>query len=166
MTVSIDPTPAARPQSPTRRGRRAVACGIAAAGLALMLSACDKPQPSVTVFNGSTAKAVQAQQPCVFTGACNPDGHKIGDLSAVAGSTILIDVPKNLAAAGWVAAAFTQDSSGKNTPVPGAGTPGTSKDLTSRTRVPDGTGGYFLQVSALKPSNQLTTWIVRVSITG
>ena len=127
-----------------------------------LLSACDKPQPTVTVFSGSTAKAVSAQPSCLLLGTCSPSQSRVTGLSVQPGSTVLVDVPKKLADGGWIATAFTQDSAGKNTPVTGAGTSTTTK-LTARLQVPQGSGGYFVQISALKPSNQLTTWIVRVT---
>lgn len=150
-----------RPQ----RDRRRLKTVAAVAGLMAvpaLLTACDKPQPTVTVFNGSTAKAVSAQPACLLLSTCSAKQGRVVSLSAQPGSTILIDVPKKLADAGWIASAFTQDSTGKNTAVTGAGT-STTTDLTARLQVPQGTGGYFVQVSALKPSNQLTTWIVRVT---
>jgi hypothetical protein len=144
----------------SRRPRRAVAAGLAVLAAGAMLTACDKPQPTITVFSGSTSKAIKAQPPCVFSGTCDADQKKIRTLAVASGSTILIDVPKDLANAGWIASAFTQDA-GKNTPVVGAGT-STTKSFSERLQVPQGSGGYFVQVSALKPTNQLTTWVLRV----
>jgi hypothetical protein len=154
-----------QPLDTPRRTRRRLPTVAAVTGLlaiSALLSACDKPQPTVTVYSGSTAKAVSAQPPCLLLGTCSPNQGRVTGLSVEPGSTVLIDVPKQLADAGWIASAFTQDSTGKNTPVAGAGTTTTTK-LTARLQVPQGSGGYFVQISSLKPSDQLTTWIVRVT---
>jgi hypothetical protein len=101
-------------------------------------------------------------------GSCDAVGSKIRTVKAVGGSKIMVDVPKELADAGWIVAAFTSDAAGKNTPVP---TPGASSspvhgEHSVRLVVPQVTsGGYFLQISSLRPSRQLTTWIVTVQLT-
>jgi hypothetical protein len=139
---------------------------VAAAGL---LTACDKPQPTITAFAGSTSKTIAAQPECVFTGQCTVDSAKIGQLEVMPGSDILVDVPKSLARAGWIVTAFTQDSTGKNSPIDGAGS-STTNHHSVRVRVPQATGGYLLQVSPPAPSkrtqdDRLTTWIIRVQLT-
>jgi hypothetical protein len=155
-------TSQAEPGSPSRRRVRLGAAALGLLSVPVLLTACDKPQPTVTVFNGSTAKAVSAQPSCLLLNTCKANQGRVSNLSVAPGSTILIDVPQNLANAGWIASAFTQDSAGKNTAVTGAGSSTTTK-LTTRLLVPQGVGGYYVQISALKPSNQLTTWIVRVT---
>ncbi|HEY2041337.1 MAG TPA: DUF2771 family protein [Jatrophihabitans sp.] len=152
----------------SRRSRRVLSLAIAAGATATVLTGCTKPQPSITVFSGSTSKTVSAQPECVLTSRCNADAGKVSDLNAAPGSTILVDVPKTLASAGWIVTAFTQDSSSKNTPIDGAGSSITNNH-TVRLQVPQAGGAYFLQVSppALTQSaqdNRLTTWIVRVQL--
>jgi len=131
-----------------------------------LVTSCDKPQPTVTMFNGSKARIVSAQPACLLTGKCGGDNRKVVVVAAAAGSRILIDVPRELARAGWIVAAFTTDASGKNTAIEGAGSTSVRGDHTVRVQVPQASsGGYFLQVSALRPSNQLTTWVARVQLT-
>ena len=74
-------------------------------------------------------------------------------------------MPKDLSDASWAVAAYTQDQAGKNTPldVPGTGAPIKGKHAV-RLAVPQATGGYLLQVSALAPTKQLTTWIIAVDL--
>jgi hypothetical protein len=130
-----------------------------------VLVGCDKPQAQVTVQSGSKSKIVSAQPICLLAKQCNPDVAKVVRLTAAPGGQVLVDVPKELSDASWAVAAYTQDQAGKNTPldIPGTGTPIKGRH-TVRLAVPQTTGGYWLQVSALAPTNQLTTWIVRVDI--
>jgi hypothetical protein len=152
----------------TRVTARTVAAGVATIAAAAMLVGCDRPQPSITVLSGAKAKSVSAQAPCVLTGACNADAKKVTRISAPAGTRILVDVPKDLAQAGWIVAAFTADTSGKNTAINGAGSSPIQGEHNVRVQVPQvpsgGSGAYFLQVSSLRPNNQLTTWVVAVQI--
>jgi hypothetical protein len=154
------------------RSRRALSLVIAAGAATTLLSACDKPQPTITVLSGSKSKIVKAQPECVILAQCTVDLKKVTDLNAARGGTILIDVPKSLASAGWIVTAYTQDSTGKNTPIEGAGS-ATVNDHSVRVRVPEPTtdagGSYVLQVSPPAPSkrtqdDRLTTWIVRVQL--
>lgn len=156
--------PTARRAASRSRLRRLAALGAAAVATLTLLSACTKPRASITVFSGSTARSVAGQPACVITGKCVANTGKVVDLDAAPGSTILIDVPTDLAHAGWVAAAYASDQSGANSPIAGAGTSAPTTKLSARVAVPQASGGYYLQVSAVRPSNQLTTWIVRVAI--
>jgi hypothetical protein len=154
------------PTSPTRRTRwAAVGACIAAATL---LSACDKPRPTVTVFSGTSSATVSAQAPCVLTNTCSPDAARITTIDARSGSQILVDVPKSVADGGWIVTAFVNNGPGKNTALttPGAGS-SVRKDLAARLQVPTAEpgGSYFLQVNTLRPSTTLTAWIVSVHIT-
>ncbi|MCW2541038.1 MAG: hypothetical protein JWN95_2763 [Frankiales bacterium] len=157
-------------ESPPRSRLRSVGLlGAAVAVVVPLLMACDKPQPTVTVFTGTKAKQVSAQPVCTIVGRCQTDLGKIARITAASGSDILIDVPKNLAQAGWLVAAFTTDAAGKNTPLstPGAGTSTMHGNLSTKVSVPaQSAGSYFLQVSSLKPSSQLTTWLVGVDLTN
>jgi hypothetical protein len=146
------------------RPRAAVAV-LALLITAALLSACTKPLADLTVFSGTTAKKVTAQPKCVTRSACGLDTGKITELSAKGGSQILVDVPKKLADAGWVVTAFSTDSAGKNSPIAGAGSAQVRGDHSIRLNVPLSTGGYYLQVYPVKPSNVLTTWLVSVKIT-
>jgi len=146
---------------------RAAATGAGLVTTAVLLTACNKPQPTVTMFTGNKSQAVSAQPPCTVLGSCQSESSKVGQIKAASGSQILIDVPKALADGGWIVAAFTSDGT-KNTALttPGASSSPIKGHHTVRLQVPDATtGSYYLQVTALKPSNQLTTWLVGVQLT-
>jgi hypothetical protein len=145
--------------------RRRIAAGLGLIAISTVLTACDKPQPKVTVQSGSKSKIVAAQPACVMTKQCGTDQARIVHLAATPGTQMLVDVPKELADASWAVAAFTQDQTGKNTPldIPGTGTPIKGKHAL-RLGVPQATGMYWLQVSSLAPTKQLTTWIVAVDL--
>ncbi|MDQ1750057.1 MAG: hypothetical protein QOE71_1113 [Pseudonocardiales bacterium] len=169
MTFSTDrpfaPAPAAgrRVRSSPLTGRGlAGLLGLVAAGV--LLTACNKPQPSITVFSGSTAQTVSAQAPCVLDKSCTDDPHKVVDISVRPGSTLLVDVSRDLASAGWIATAYTQDSSGASTSIPGAGTAKPTQNLSARLQVPQADGAYLVRVTSVRPTNQLTTWLVRVTL--
>ncbi len=154
----------------TRRLIRSAAATLAVLAAAALLSGCTKPQPTVTVFSGSDSKAVAAQAPCVILGSCAEDVGKYAHITVRGGSQILLDAPRDLANAGWIVTAYIRDTAGKNTPLTspqGVSTTSVIKDLVARVQVPQATSGsYFLQVSSVKPSNQLTTWIVNVELTA
>jgi Protein of unknown function (DUF2771) len=148
------------------RARTTVA-GLALLITAGLLTACDKPLPTLTVFSGSTAKKVEAQPVCVTAATpCSPNSGKITELTAKSGGQILVDVPKKLASAGWLVTAFTVDTAGKSTPINGAGSSPVNGDHSVRLNVPITTGGYFLEVYPIKKNDKvLSTWLVSVKIT-
>lgn len=145
-----------------RTGGALIALGVAAA----VLSGCGGTSKKPAVINladGDAKATVQPQALCVVGGTCALDQSKVADLTAPGGTYLLVGVSKELADAGYVAAAYTQ-SGGKNTAIPNAGTTGVSNDVAIRLPVPTSTGGYIIQFTALKPSERLTTWLVRVTI--
>ncbi|UQX89120.1 hypothetical protein M6D93_03740 [Jatrophihabitans telluris] len=147
----------------TRRPRRVLFAATVTTALALAGCAKHQPAATINVSDGNSSAVIKAQNVCVVAGSCELEQAKVADLTAKAGTTILVGVTKDLADAGWVAAAYTQ--TGKtNTAIPGAGTTGVSNNLATRLAVPASKGGYFLQFTSLKPSNRLTTWVVRVTI--
>jgi hypothetical protein len=151
----------------TRRPLRPVAAGVGLLGSAVLLTGCDKPQPSITVFSDNRSGTVAAQPACTVLGSCQPIADRVAQIQATGGSQILLDVPKQLSDGGWIVAAYTSDGS-KNTALttPGASSPPIQSRHSVRLQVPSATSGsYYLQVTALKPSNQLTTWLVGVRLT-
>jgi hypothetical protein len=150
--------------------RRAVSAllGLVAAGM--LLAGCDKPQPTITVLSGSHAVTVPAQPSCtILPGAnCALDGGRQRTVQARSGAQLLLDVPPELADRGYIVAAYTTDGK-TNTPLstPGASTGPMTGTLAVRLAVPSqAQGSYYLQVSALPPSRQLTTWLVLVQLTA
>lgn len=131
------------------------------------LAGCDKPQPTITVLSDNHAIAVQAQPVCVILKTCERDQKRVATVRAPGGSQILLDVPKELASGGWIAAAYTTDGA-KNTPVstPGAQSAPIRGNHSVRLLVPAAVeGSYFVEVSALRPSDQLTNWVILVQLT-
>lgn len=131
-----------------------------------LLTSCDKPQSSITVLSNDRSSVVAAQPACAMVGTCQLAANRETRIKARGGSQILVDVPKELADAGWIVAAYTTDGT-KNTAVTtsGAASGTIHNQHTVRLNVPDSTvGSYYLQVTALRPSNQLTTWLVGVQL--
>jgi len=151
--------------------RRAAAALVGLIAATVLLTACDKPQPSITVLSGSTATAVPAQPNCTVAPKgqnCALDASKQRTVQARSGSSLLLDVPPSLASHGYIVAAYTTDGK-TNTPLntPGVATGPISGKLSVRLAVPaQAQGSYYLQVTALPPSRQLTTWLVLVQLTA
>ncbi|MBV9823291.1 MAG: DUF2771 family protein [Actinobacteria bacterium] len=145
---------------------RPLAAGLALAAMAALLTGCSKPQPTITVLSDSKARTVRAQPACTVLGNCQPVAGRVPQVRAAGGSQILLDVPKALADSGWIVAAFTSDGK-TNTALttPGAGSDPIRGRHTVRLQVPPATAGsYYLQVTALRPTNQLTTWLLGVEL--
>ena len=145
----------------------AVAGMIAAA---VLLTGCDKPQPTITVRGNDQPVTVPAQPSCTIlpAGNCALDGARQRTVAARGGSQLLLDVPSELARRGYIVAAYTTDGK-TNTPLstPGASTGPITGQRTVRLTVPkQAKGSYYLQVTALPPSHQLTTWLVLVQLTA
>ncbi len=134
-----------------------------------LVTACDKPRPTITVLSDNNSTVVPAQPTCTIdpSAPCAPEPGKQRTISARAGGQILLDLAPELADNGYLVTAFTSDGK-TNTPLatPGAST-GVSKSLTTRLAVPSqASGSYFLQVSALPPSKRYTTYLIRVNLTA
>lgn len=139
--------------------------GLVAAGS--LLAGCSKPQPTITVLSDDRSRTVAAQPACTVLGSCQPVQSRVPEVRAAAGSQILLDVPKQLADGGWIVAAFTSDGK-TNTALttPGASSSPIQGRHTVRLQVPAATSGsYYLQVTALRPTKQLTTWLLGVQLT-
>jgi hypothetical protein len=152
--------------SSPRRRLRAIVAGLGLAATASLLAGCTKPQPGITVLSDNKSTIVKAQPACTVLGSCQPVQSRVAQVPAAGGSQILLDVPKELADAGWIVAAFTSDGK-KNTALttPGAASQPIQGRHTVRLRVPPATeGSYYLQVTALRPTNQLTTWLLGVQL--
>jgi hypothetical protein len=132
-----------------------------------LLAGCSKPQPTITVLSDNRSRTVPAQPACTVLGSCQPVQSRVVQVKAAGGSQILLDVPKKLADGGWIVAAFTSDGK-TNTALttPGASSSPIQGRHTVRLQVPPATSGsYYLQVTALRPSNELTTWLLGVQLT-
>jgi len=146
-------------------GLRTRAGALLATGLcAATLTACNKPEDKISILSGKTVSVVSP-----FTGdakqLCNAGSTAIKDITAVGGSSVLIDVPKKVANAGWFVSAFIVNSSCQAQAVAQSATQGT-KSHALRVSIPQANeGSFFLQVVPLTGSDSKTTWLVRVNLT-
>jgi hypothetical protein len=146
--------------------RRRIATGLGLIATATVLTACDKPQPKVTVFNGSASKLVSAQPACVTAGTCSPDGANMPTVKAHAGSTLLLDVAKEVADQSWLVQALTADSAGKLTAIDGGGTKNPTKNYAVRVLVPaQADVRYVLRVTPTIPKPGTRVWMLWVDVT-
>ncbi len=132
---------------------------------ASVLTACDKPLPKVTVQSGSKSALVSAQPSCVTQGTCGLDEKQAKRFTAVAGSTILVDVPLEVANKGWLVKALVADSTGKIVALDGGGSVSTN-DHSVRLQVPAKAElDYLLQVVPVVPKSNSRTWVISVRTT-
>lgn len=87
--------------------RRSVALGLAAVGL-LTLTGCDKPNPTVTVFSGSSSNRAEAicwsdNGKPVDTSTCRGE-ERVGAITVRADQTVGISVDPKIADSGWIVA--------------------------------------------------------------
>jgi hypothetical protein len=142
---------------------RKVAAGLGVVGVAGLLSGCEKPLPKVTIQSGSASEIVSAQPVCVTQGSCNVDGKKAVKFKAASGSTILIDVPRDVARHGWLVKALAKDDTGKLAAIDAAGSVPT-KQHTVRLLVPSKQDfDYILQVVPVVPKADSRTWVVTIT---
>ena len=151
--------------------RRAIAKAVTiAAGLAAVatLTSCDKPVPNVTVLSGSTTIVVSPQAYCPDTTAshCRFAAGSIDRVSAIAGSTLLVDVPREVADTSWSVVSASEKADGKFSTIAGANyASGTITHSHSvRLDVPYGVGSYFLVIQA-KGAATSGSWVAEVTIT-
>ena len=141
---------------------------VAAAGAAVVtLGACDKPVPNVTVLSGSTTIVVSPQTYCpdVTAAHCRFSTGSVHRVSAVAGSSLLVDVPREVADKAWSVVSASQKANGNFTTIPGANyASGTITNSHSvRLDVPYGVGSYFLVIQSRSASTN-GSWVAEVSI--
>ena len=136
-----------------------VAAAIAAT---VTLTACDRPLPKITVLSGSTTVVLGPQTYCFDATHCHHAKGNVPTIHAVAGATLLIDVPRDVASHSWsvssgtfVSADSFQSFQGENY------SSGTVKNSHSaRVDVPYGVGTYAIAVQ----TNGLSAWVANVSV--
>jgi hypothetical protein len=140
----------------------------AAAVAAVLLSACDKPIPEITLLSGSTVSQVAATSYCFNSNQRNCHvTSAVPRITATSSSTIMVTVPRSVAESPWIVSAFRLDDQGTRTPLDGYGSPALLQDTHStRVAVPFGTGEYFLSVAQIEGAEQRGTWTVRVDVSG
>jgi hypothetical protein len=146
------------------RSRRVLAALVGVAAAISLLTACDKPIPKVTVQSGRDSAIVNAQAYCFNTDVktCHlSTSGSLPTLSAAAGSTILVDVPRRVADGHWQVSSATQQADGsfKNITADGTTSPVIHDNHSTRVQVPFGTGAYYLVVR-----EQTSSWVARISI--
>lgn len=149
------------------RLRRIAAAGAGAAALVTVLAACSKPTPNVTVQSGSTSTVVKPQTYCfdAVKTHCHFDGKSIGSLKVAAGSTVLVDVPREVETKGWQVRSLVSVGANTFKPVGGALTSsqGIVHDSHSvRLSVPQGLGTYYLVVT--QQTGAIGSWITRITV--
>lgn len=152
----------------SRHARTLSVAGAVAA--VVLLTGCQKPAPDVTVLSGSTTTVVRAQTYCFDANIkhCRIATHgNVGSITARAGSAILVDVPRVVAAGRWNATSAVEVSSGKFQTIAGVGHASPTRHDTHSTRltVPYGVHAYFLVVQQAGPA-QTGAWVTRVTVTG
>jgi hypothetical protein len=134
---------------------------------ALMLSACQKPSPRVTVFGDGKSVVVIAASYTYTGGTTRIAGSNapVAQISVRAGTELLVDVPRSLADHAWIVAAYTSDANGKLTALDGAGSQTVSGKHSVWLNTPeDGSGEYFLNVTQLTGGNGTGAWVLRVNL--
>jgi hypothetical protein len=149
---------------PTPRRVLGTAAGLALAASAL--TSCQKPVPELTVLSGSATTQVSPQTYCFDTAHCRFPKSDVRRVSARPGSTLLIDVPRSVAAESWNAVSAVQKSNGTFATIKGANyQSGTVRDSHSaRVDVPYGVGSYYLVVRQLSGTTN-GSWIAEITIT-
>lgn len=146
---------------------------LAAAALTVAAAGCGSQDPKpvrITVLSGKVRTDVPAQPACTMlkVGGCGPQADAERTIRAAGGSQLQLDVPSALAKAGWIATAYTTDGT-VNTPLQSPAGVSTGTEVGVRTvtlNVPSQTtGSYYLQVTALRPSTQLTNWLCLIQFT-
>jgi len=150
----------------SRRTTRLVAAALGCTALAVVLTACDKPTPSITVYNGRTSVKVSSAKYC-FDGNANTcrTSTAVGRLSATVGSTIVVDVPRDIANNHWAVTSFVKDDSGRPTTIDSSSSPVVSKTHSVRVLVPQATSGsYQIAVQSFTGTKATGEWDIEVRL--
>jgi len=143
---------------------RALGRAIAAAAVALLaitsLTACDKPLPKVTVLSGSRTVVLGPQTYCFDASHCHFPKTKVSVVHATAGTTLLVDVPREIADHPWQVSSGTLSGNTLKTFVGDNYSTGTISDTHSaRVDVPFGVGTYTLVIRT-----STDAWVAAVSV--
>jgi hypothetical protein len=135
-----------------------------------LLTACQKPLPTITVSGDGKSVVVDAARYQFPGGPLHQPVKDVGQAPGIrvrAGSELLVDVPRTVAANAWVVAAFTLDSAGKSHALAGAGSATAVRDrhTTHLSTAVAGVGSYYLQIAEIRGATQAGGWIVHVTTT-
>lgn len=139
-----------------------VLCAVAAG--AVLLTGCQKPFPDLTVLSGDTTTTVSPQTYCFDAAHCHFPKSTVGQVSARAGSTLLVDVPRAVADQTWSVVSAVRKANGTFRTIKGANYSSNNVHDSHSTRVdvPYGVGGYYLVVS--QHGSSLGSWVTEVTI--
>ena len=135
-----------------------------------MLTACQKPFPTITISGNGKSVLVDAARYQFAGGPLHTPIQDVGqapDLHVRAGSELLVDVPRSVADNVWVVSAYTLDSVNKAHPLAGAGTANAvrGRHTTHLSTTPAGVGDYYLQVAEIS-TGDVGGWVVHVITTA
>jgi hypothetical protein len=154
--------------APSRRATRVAGAALGVAVIATALSACERPLPQVSVLSGSTVVRVSPQT-YIFTGAkdARVTSGTVASLNASGGTSLLVDVPREVADQRWNVSAITLDAQGKATAMDytGASSPTVTNTHSTRVVVPYATGAYYLKIASAGNANG-GVWLVKINITA
>jgi hypothetical protein len=150
------------------RPARLAAAALGVAAIATVLTACDKPIPSITVLSGRTTIRVDAAKYCYDgnTKTCRTSSAS-GSIKATSGSSIVVDVPRQVATEHWAVAAFVKDSTGKITTIDAASSALVNNTHSVRLQVPAASqGSYQLSVQSFTGTTATGEWDVEVNLSN
>lgn len=148
---------------------RLAAAALGVAAIATVLTACDKPTPRVTFLSGSTTVVVRPQTYCFDVQHCRVDtSSPVSSIKARPGTSMLVDVPRQVAAETWSVVAATEGTDQKFTQlqVDGASSGSISNEHSTRVVVPYASGSYYLIVRQESGGKDTATWIAKVSVSA
>ena len=144
--------------------RRAITVAVGIAVLTGLLTACERPVPELTVLANRVVTRVNPATYCFDSHSCRTGSASAKTVSATPGSTLLIDVPREVADGQWVVAAYTEDSGGKKTVIDGAGSTLLHDRHSVRLAVPSSTGAYALSIQSFDGTTPTGLWNVVVEL--
>ena len=145
----------------------AVVLGTAAATAAL--AACAKPTPDVTIQTGATSSVIKPQTYCFDLSHCRLSNSPTTAIKAKAGTTMLVDVPRQVSTHTWSVTSASPSADGKSLSaiqLDGASVPSIVNSHSARVVVPYGTGQYYLVVTQSNGSPNPSSWITRVQVSS
>ncbi|MBV9593187.1 MAG: DUF2771 family protein [Actinobacteria bacterium] len=144
--------------------RRLLGLGAGLLLAAGLLSACDKPLPQITVLSNRTVTRISPTTYCFNPTRCRHTTASARSVTARSGTSILVDVPGSVADGHWLVSAYTQDSSGKQTPIEGAGSGVLHNQHSVWLPVPTSSGAYALAIQSFTGATPTGIWDVVVQL--
>jgi hypothetical protein len=142
--------------------RRVVGCVFAAAACLVLLAACSKPAPQVSVQSGTFFTTIAPSTYCFDPAHCRTQRLELPPVSAKLNGSVLIDVPRAVVHNGWRVSALATPT------LASLGSPATPKDShTFRVQANINNGNPFIvriqQLHHGKPDGSIWSFIVTIS---